>query len=58
MAYTKVEMVEVERNGWTKILEFIFTGFGQGSDVRIEEEDVPRMTQIFLALVKLDERWL
>lgn len=56
VAYTKVEIVEVERNGWTKILELAFTGFGQGSNVMIEEEDVSRITQVFLSLVKLDER--
>lgn len=58
MAYTKVETVEAERNGWTKILELVFTGFSQGSDAKIEEEGVSRMIQIFLSLVKLDERWL
>lgn len=58
MAYTKVETVEAERNGWTEILELVFTGFGRGSDAKIEEEGVSRMIQIFLSLVKLDERWL
>lgn len=36
MAYVKI-------NGWTKILEF--TGFGQGSDVRTEEEGMSSTIQ-------------
>lgn len=55
VVYTKVEIVEVKRNGWTKILEF--RGFGQGSDVRIEEEGCQgQLRYLFFLLVKLDER--
>lgn len=53
IAYTEVETVEVERNGWTKLA---FTGFGQGSNVMIEWEDGSSITQVLLSLVKLDER--